>query len=144
MDKAVSHENKPAGEIAGRIMELQPNPDQVIGADDHDSAPAIRAGYVMGFRPAQRAAATIAAEHEAKLRARIAEVEAHNERLVEALKIARRAIGDHNAPGDCYVTGPATGDFVDDHIECPACAFLAFDNTPTDADADRANGGDNP
>lgn len=45
--------------------------------------------------------------------------------LLEALRSARHAIGDHHAPGDCYSTGPVTGNFVIDHLSCPACSFLA-------------------
>ena len=45
--------------------------------------------------------------------------------LVEALKEGRRAIGDHFAPNDCYATGPATGNYITDLIECPACSFIA-------------------
>ena len=50
---------------------------------------------------------------------------AHDE-LVAALKEGRRAIGDHNAPNDCYATGPLTGDPVRDLVECPACSFIAL------------------
>lgn len=45
--------------------------------------------------------------------------------LVAALAEARRAIGDHSAPSDCYATGPLTGDAYRDLVECPACSFLA-------------------
>jgi len=37
---------------------------------------------------------------------------------------ARRAIGDHFAPDDCYATGPMTGDAYRDLVECPACSFI--------------------
>jgi hypothetical protein len=50
---------------------------------------------------------------------RIAELEAV---LVEA----RRAIGDHHAPSDCYATGPLTGDSYRDLAQCPACTFIAM------------------
>jgi hypothetical protein len=40
------------------------------------------------------------------------------------LASARRAIGDHHAPNDCYATGPLTGDQFLDLVQCPACAFL--------------------
>jgi hypothetical protein len=39
---------------------------------------------------------------------------------------ADRAIGDHNAPNDCYATGPLTGDPIADLVECPACIYLAM------------------
>jgi hypothetical protein len=45
--------------------------------------------------------------------------------LMKALGEARRAIGDHFAPMDCYTTGPLTGDWHRDMVECPACAFIA-------------------
>lgn len=44
--------------------------------------------------------------------------------LLAALKAAKRAIGDHYAPDDCYATGPLTGDSFLDLVQCPACAFL--------------------
>ena len=47
-------------------------------------------------------------------------------RLREALKEARRAIGDHHAPSDCYATGPLTGDPFRDLVQCPACSFIAM------------------
>lgn len=47
-----------------------------------------------------------------------------NADLVKALKEARRAIGDHFAPNDCYSTGPLTGDLIRDLVECPACSFI--------------------
>ena len=48
------------------------------------------------------------------------------ERLNELLREARRAIGDHNAPNDCYATGPLTGDPFRDLVQCPACSFIAM------------------
>lgn len=39
---------------------------------------------------------------------------------------ARRAIGDHSAPDDCYATGPLTGDQFRDLVQCPACSFIAM------------------
>lgn len=48
---------------------------------------------------------------------RIAELEA-------GLRTARLAIGDHNAPSDCYATGPLTGDPFRDLVQCPACSFI--------------------
>lgn len=44
--------------------------------------------------------------------------------LLEALKEGRRAIGDHNAPSDCYATGPLTGDPMRDLVQCPGCSFI--------------------
>jgi hypothetical protein len=44
--------------------------------------------------------------------------------LEKLLAAARRAIGDHHAPNDCYATGPMTGDEYLDLVQCPACAFL--------------------
>lgn len=49
---------------------------------------------------------------------------ARAERLEAALREGRRAIGDHNAPNDCYATGPLTGDEYRDLVECPACSFI--------------------
>lgn len=61
-------------------------------------------------------------EREAKQDARIWELEA-------ALEEARRAIGDHFAPSDCYATGPLTGDPYRDLVVCPACSFIATHDT---------------
>jgi hypothetical protein len=44
--------------------------------------------------------------------------------LEKLMAAARRAIGDHHAPNDCYATGPLTGDEFLDLVQCPACAFL--------------------
>lgn len=60
-----------------------------------------------------------------------AEREAANARkraaeLLEVIKEARRAVGDHNAPDDCYATGPLTGDSFRDLVQCPACSFIAM------------------
>lgn len=44
--------------------------------------------------------------------------------LEKFMAAARRAIGDHHAPNDCYATGPLTGDAFLDLVQCPACAFL--------------------
>lgn len=43
-------------------------------------------------------------------------------KLSRAYYHLRRVIGDHNAPGDCYSTGPHEGNAMD-HI-CPSCAAL--------------------
>lgn len=32
----------------------------------------------------------------------------------------RRVVGDHQAPSDCYSTGPLHGDYRD--YQCPSCA----------------------
>lgn len=46
--------------------------------------------------------------------------------LLDALIEARRAIGMHNAPNDCYATGPLTGDEFRDLVQCPACSAIAM------------------
>lgn len=46
--------------------------------------------------------------------------------MLEALTEARRAIGNHFAPNDCYATGPLTGNEFRDFVECPACSFIAI------------------
>ena len=46
--------------------------------------------------------------------------------LLDALHEARRAIGDHCAPNDCYATGPMTGDSIRDLVQCPACSAIAM------------------
>lgn len=45
-------------------------------------------------------------------------------RLRAVVDSAVRAMGDHNAPNDCYATGPLTGDPYRDLVECPACSFI--------------------
>lgn len=45
-----------------------------------------------------------------------------------------RVVGVHNAPNDCYATGPMTGDEYLDLVSCPSCeavAMLSAPNTPT-------------
>lgn len=44
--------------------------------------------------------------------------------LLEALHEGRRAIGEHFAPNDCYSTGPITGNYFRDLVQCPACSFI--------------------
>lgn len=46
-------------------------------------------------------------------------------KVMDALHEGRRAVGNHVAPGDCYATGPLTGNDYRDLIECPACSFIA-------------------
>lgn len=57
-------------------------------------------------------------------RAALAESDPLRAQLVEALKEGRRAIGTHDAPHDCYATGPMTGNEYRDLVECPACSFI--------------------
>jgi len=45
------------------------------------------------------------------------------DRLLEALK---RVIGSHFAPNDCYATGPLTGNYHRDFVECPSCTGEAL------------------
>lgn len=52
------------------------------------------------------------------------ELQAKCDGLVAALHEGRRAIGDHNAPNDCYATGPLTGNPILDFVQCPACSFI--------------------
>lgn len=54
--------------------------------------------------------------------------------LEKLMAAARRAIGDHHAPNDCYATGPLTGDAFLDIVQCPACAFLEQHEALTGAD----------
>ena len=49
-----------------------------------------------------------------------------NQELEGALSEAKRAVGDHSAPDDCYSTGLLTGDPHCDLVECPACSFIAL------------------
>lgn len=63
-----------------------------------------------------------------------ADARAENRQLRLVLAEARRAIGDHFAPSDCYATGPLTGDPIRDLVQCPACSFLAmYDETMGEA-----------
>ncbi|MGS1076683.1 hypothetical protein [Pseudoxanthomonas beigongshangi] len=70
------------------------------------------------------------------MRAEALLIEASNANLRTMLEEARRAIGDHYAPNDCYATGPMTGDAYRDLVECPACRFIAM----YDAAISRATG----
>lgn len=53
------------------------------------------------------------------------DVERQRDELLAALEEARRAIGEHLAPNDCYATGPMTGDEFRDLVQCPACSAIA-------------------
>jgi hypothetical protein len=53
----------------------------------------------------------------ARLRGELADAEA-------AVRAGFRAIGSHNAPDDCYATGPMTGNMIEDLVICPACDFI--------------------
>ncbi len=67
----------------------------------------------------------------------VARADAAERRVGELEKLmaaARRAIGDHHAPNDCYATGPLTGDEFLDLVQCPACAFLEQHEALTGAD----------
>lgn len=50
----------------------------------------------------------------------------HIEELERLVIAADRAVGTHNAPDDCYATGPLTGDPIADLVECPACTYLTM------------------
>jgi hypothetical protein len=56
--------------------------------------------------------------------ARITELEAERDRLRNAAGIALLALEPHNVPGDCWSTGPKTGDIIADHLVCPGCCAL--------------------
>lgn len=70
----------------------------------------------------------------AELRAKADAAERRVGELEELMAAARRAIGDHHAPNDCYATGPLTGDEFLDLAQCPACAFLEHHEAITGAD----------
>jgi len=59
-------------------------------------------------------------------------LQAENERLKDELrrvkKMLVRVIGDHDAPSDCYSTGPLEGNRMDDI--CPSCEGLHYLNHP--------------
>lgn len=75
-----------------------------------------------GFPSYRAVAAVTLEEHEQCVAALQVEVS----RLRAVVDEARRAIGDHHAPNDCYATGPLTGDEYSDLVQCPACSFLAM------------------
>jgi len=60
--------------------------------------------------------------------------------MLEALKIGRRAIGEHHKPTDCYATGPLTGNHFADLVQCPACLFIhMYDATIAKAEGRQAS-----
>lgn len=65
-------------------------------------------------------------EHALRFKTERDALRAERDGLIELVHAAKRAIGEHCAPNDCYATGPATGDLVYDLVECPACSFLAM------------------
>ena len=70
----------------------------------------------------------------AELRAKADAAERRVWELEKLMAAARRAIGDHHAPNDCYATGPLTGYEFLDLVQCPACAFLEQHEALTGAD----------
>lgn len=60
------------------------------------------------------------------LKTRLAKVKAQRDMLRELVDAASLAIDEHNAPGDCYATGPLTGNDITDLFICPACRFIAM------------------
>lgn len=60
------------------------------------------------------------------LREQLAESEQRVKALEELVSAAVLAIGEHNAPADCYATGPLTGNPIADLCICPACSFLSM------------------
>lgn len=80
------------------------------------------------------ARALVPAATVAELRARADPAERRVGELEKLMAAARRAIGDHHAPNDCYATGPLTGDEFLDLVQCPDCAFLEQHEALTGAD----------
>ncbi|WP_411953048.1 hypothetical protein [Aeromonas caviae] len=62
---------------------------------------------------------------ERRVSKREVELASQRDELLAALEEARRAIGEHLAPNDCYATGPMTGDEFRDLVQCPACSAIA-------------------
>lgn len=56
---------------------------------------------------------------------KIANLESERSELIELIELMRLAIGEHNAPNDCYSTGPLSGNPVSDLVACPACSAIA-------------------
>ena len=108
-------------------------------ADAATPGPWIKRGYVLGIgcgvdgvtavahHTTSADADFIAAANPAAILSLIQQ----RDELLAALKSARRAIGDHYAPDDCYATGQLTGDDFLDLVQCPACAFLELHNAVT-------------
>lgn len=44
----------------------------------------------------------------------------------ELIKQLDRVVGDHDAPRDCYATGPLTGDTIMDLVSCPSCEAIVL------------------
>ena len=124
-------------------MTNEPIPDDIMQAarkamvDGFNACVRFRKGFctcdpgaIDGCKKQVSAIANALMAERAKLGAELATLRAENERLRSVLDEARRAIGEHFAPNDCYATGPATGDAFRDLIECPACSFiLKYDAT---------------
>ena len=56
------------------------------------------------------------------LKTRLAEAEAQRKLLTNLVDAAVLAIGEHNAPSDCYTPTTLTGNTV----VCPACEFISM------------------
>ena len=56
------------------------------------------------------------------LKTRLAEADTQRKLLTNLVDAAVLAIGEHNAPSDCYTPTPHTGNTV----VCPACRFISM------------------
>jgi hypothetical protein len=110
---ALSRENMRKGEPMTKLT--PPKAPAYIIAFIEAVCPETPALYAASF--SEKTCLTDATDLIVSLRARVAELEAQ-------LVMADRAIGDHNAPTDCYATGPMTGDPIQDLVVCPACVYL--------------------
>lgn len=88
------------------------DPDAVYEAADTIEALRARVATLEGNLNVARLQLGARVCSECPAKARVAELEAQ----------LRRVIGWHNAPGDCYSTGPFHGDARDD--SCPSCEAL--------------------
>jgi hypothetical protein len=79
--------------------------------------------FVIDYEPGRALAVTAGFQPENAANARLI---AAAPTMFECLEEGRRAIGDHNAPVDCYATGPLTGDPFRDLVQCPACSFISM------------------
>ena len=65
--------------------------------------------------------------------------------VIQALRLSRVAMA-HTVPGDCFATGPLTGDPFEDLVICPGCRALEAVDKVLDATIFYAEDGyfDNP
>lgn len=84
----------------------------------------IGAGRTIESFEAREVSRNLITEMRARIAAFEAELAVAREREAALAELLEWVVGDHNAPSDCFSTGPITGTPKDDL--CPACAAVQY------------------